>query len=408
MASGDTGGVETGEVIPQVKESPKLQSKDSPEKIIPATQIQAQPEGASKDEEINQLREELSLFTRQQDELKKPMHPFVEKVGQAAHTLGARLTSSERVRHMQTDVRKSIEGIRDRFGVRVDMSGINNDDIENGIASVEELTLPEAQHALKILQEELAKYPPSYIKFCNINKIRLVKGVMYHSENEEGQIEVDRGYGRAPREKPLIYLSTEQRKLGKYLPGVLQHVNPGAWENHYRVSIHHELFHKSDEAEQGRFRDWANNDRWAVLNTHNYDAYIGYPGLEDKNGPPALYMVGEHDGFARGYGASSPEEDRATIAEAIMVYPEYIKYRMLRDEVFYKKCLAVLESFHSRSEARMGRDFFDDVFDARRKSKIDETYWNERDETQWTPGLPIMVWLKDSKLKQNETWIKPL
>lgn len=245
-------------------------------------------------------------------------------------------------------VRTDLRFLRDMYGLRLEMDRRTPADDSN-IVPVEKLSLLEAIPAVRAVREEIAKYPPEYIENCDIKRLRLVKGI---SEKKETVLPGNEVIGIAVQDKQYVYLSYRDQDI-----------------NVLRITVHHELFHRGDQHTYERAerslvdngnrhrqqlkvvffdRGWANlnpNGEWAYL----YDDYTLAPG-------ESHYDVVK--GFARRYGKMDEMEDRATIAEQMMMDPTQLLARAATDNVLQRKINRMYKIFSERSGGKMDQNYF--------------------------------------------------
>lgn len=245
-------------------------------------------------------------------------------------------------------VRTTLEHIRNVYGFRVEMGRQSKRDIGYS-EELTKLNLTEADAALQVISEELAKYPPSYVHAARIGCFRLAKGMKFKSVDNPKEIEAFGGmaFGSSCR---TVYVSSENGDM-----------------DHLRGGVHHELFHRSEQESEyspqiivggivtvarGLARDWS----WGRLNPGGTKyLHKSYRGVRDHQ-----YQIA---GFARLYGKRDEGEDRATVAEALMTTPLETRRRTKEDRVFRKKVATVMEFFEERSGGLMGYEWFREVVD---------------------------------------------
>lgn len=255
---------------------------------------------------------------------------------------------AEKTKAVRKRVRTTLEYIRDVYGFRVEMGRQSKRDIGYS-EELTKLNLTEADAALQVISEELAKYPPSYVHAARIRCFRLAKGMKFKSIDNPKEIEAFGGmaFGSSCR---TVYVSSENGDM-----------------DYLRERIHHELFHRAEQESEyspqiivggivtvarSLARDWS----WGRLNPGG-TKYLrnAYRGIRDHN-----YQIA---GFARLYGKRDEGEDRATVAEALMTAPLETRRRTKEDHVFRKKVAGVMGFFEQRSGGLMGYEWFREVVD---------------------------------------------
>ena len=252
-------------------------------------------------------------------------------------------------------MRDDLRFLKHKYGIRVAMHRLIPH--ENGdVSKIERLSVQEAVRSLDIIREEMAKYPPEYIRGLGITRFRIVDD-LFHKYKKEEQV------GGLAFEKGYIYVAT------------------GDDENYFRQSLHHELFHHFDFRHSeykrkikffGRYidlvRDANLDSEWHALNPKG-TKYIGkgYKELQDKN--PNMRPTG----FAKYYGLKDVLEDRATIAEMLMTNPVMLMKVAKEDAVLMEKIDKIIILFYKRTGGRMDQRYFRDLFD----SNVAEGYWDK-------------------------------
>lgn len=268
-------------------------------------------------------------------------------------------------RSKRYQLKDDLQYLRDEYGLSVEMGRLNPSDHPN-IAWIDKLVLPQAVRAVRVVREEVSKYPPEYLQFCGIKHFRLVRSFL---KNRSGW-----PLGWAPyADGDYVYLGTNQNGN---LP------NKG--------TLHHEVFHISDyRGFDKRVSQSAENQTdkpvmekltmetylasWLSLNPHGiehyfmrnskYNAYLRKHNIRDGATPIR--------GFARVYGLKDPWEDRATIAQLLMSQPKEAERRQRYDPMLRAKLNEVLTVLAERSEGRMSGKFLNDLMAGR----VKEGYW---------------------------------
>lgn len=251
---------------------------------------------------------------------------------------------------------RDVRFIKARYGMSVKLGSRDRHDI-TGIA-VERLDPVSAAESLILLREELAKYPYTYIRYCRVSRVRFASSLKMQM-GRNGKADQMRAYGGLAFSEGPIYL------LHKYY-GI--HEIP-----HTRASIHHELWHRSDQ---------------------NAIRHLEVLGLKpimwllwNRNNPPGAYLGDkiwdlideerrglDFRGFATPYGRANYNEDRATVAEGLMNDTALYFYRCKDDPVLARKVKLTMLDYRLKSDGLMDRKFFDDLA----YSRVGETYWDNK------------------------------
>lgn len=247
--------------------------------------------------------------------------------------------------------------LRKEYGMNLSLSKLNAKDEKSLLA--DRMTFEEAVEAVKILRQEISKYPPSYVKSLDITRFRVLETLTRKN------FEDDESIGGTANYEGEIYVAN------------------GDIESFYRQTIHHEISHRADY-EQSELRDkipfigWLLDEikdemfdaDWAKLNPKGKDVYLRnnwrryremHPGVRPK-------------GFIRPYGSKNQGEDRATIAEILMTNPQYLFRLNKNDKVLHKKTHRMIELYKQRTNGLMDEAYFADLAAGRLK----EGYWQGR------------------------------
>jgi|GEM_PF-6335087 len=219
-----------------------------------------------------------------------------------------------------------------------------------------QLSLNEKYEALRILQEELRKYPPDYVRRCNPEivimncKTLSLKGL------------ASRVHGR---HRIVLYIKNRSKKV-------------------ISSAFHHELEHVSDSTDGrevgakcddemlcGRVKE----KEWVALNPQGKTVYNKF--WEFFKAVDVVFRIkGEPSGFVRRYGTKSPGEDQATVTESLMTLDEEddgpnIREQMREDPVLATKVRKLKEYMFRRSNGRMNEQYWKDL----EAGRVDEAYW---------------------------------
>lgn len=204
-----------------------------------------------------------------------------------------------------------------------------------------ELTLNQQARILRVIQTEIQKYPPEFIKSLNM------PGIVF------GLFPV-RGI-----DKSLLG--------GEAYPGHPLHLHSAAITPIKRT-FHHELAHYAwFKRQEGTPLE----KEWKELNKKGKLWYL-------QPLPSLPYMVATvmkghlHPGVTRRYGLTNIEEDFATVAELLMTDPEKAQALAQKDEVLAAKMDLVRKVYTTLSNGRMNSAYFNDL----QAGNIQPGYWS--------------------------------
>lgn len=254
----------------------------------------------------------------------------------------------------QRQLREDLRYIQGIYGIKVSMHRIPEEG-EGYAQSARKLKLQEAIPAVHALREEISKYSPEFINFCKIKQIRLFESPILLKRESDSDEEENIG-GFVDYNNRSIYFS-----MG--FDGI-----PSLVEN-----FHHEVFHMSDE----RYILGQPSDKldkaWRDLNETDDKVYLrdDYDRVVEDEGDFS------YEGFAWVYGRKNEWEDRATMAELLMVKPGEAIDRAKQDHVLDNKLQKIMVLFHERSNGLMDNKYFSDLS----LGNVKEGYWDIGDKT---------------------------
>lgn len=200
----------------------------------------------------------------------------------------------------------------------------------------DELPTAEAIASLRVLIEELGKYPPDFFKRNKLSSIRI--GTNIHIGPFFWAKRVAGSFNFNPFSPVLLSFD-----------GDLEY---------FRMTIHHELHHMLDYRDGG-FED--DDKRWIEIHENCACGVYGKEKAESQDIKSFL-----HGSFATSYGASHPTEDRAEFAAMMMVpFLHFILQERMRDEK--EKGGSVLA---------MKYESIKDAYKRWSGGKMDDSYWN--------------------------------
>lgn len=241
-------------------------------------------------------------------------------------------------REAMRKLKRDLEFLRDRYNIRVRLSRGTKGDLKNVtfIRWTERYIVGEEVATLRTV---LSKYPPEFIRGCEITQLRFVEA--------------------------LSVADNEYWEGNKTLGGLASTLGPVYIASGREDIIHHELFHRADQ----RSREMSEKKRrmWGKLNCladpYLYEVYWDMPLQEQRELPI--------DGFASTYGRVDVLEDRATIAGLLMSDFKMAEKRFKEDKVLAGKAKRIMTDLRRWSGGRMNAEYFKDL----KKGKVWEGYW---------------------------------
>jgi hypothetical protein len=212
----------------------------------------------------------------------------------------------------------------------------------------------------RVLIEELSKYPKSWIKAAEVDKVLII--------NNLGMT--------APDGKKANAAGVASTGYGIFMLdiGVLAAPNTAEYnfEEFARLSVHHELFHMS---EWGLHID--DDPAWAALNDTKF---VYNDASNGAQAPPDYYDMAESPGFVSGYARQNSSEDKAETFMFMTAPGKYgpLKGRLANDKVLAGK-VAYLKKVALSVSADMNDAFFDKLSAEKGTSnrEIQGTNYNE-------------------------------
>lgn len=224
-----------------------------------------------------------------------------------------------------------------------------------------DLRLAQQERGITMLLEELSKLPPLLIKGSPLKTIAL-RSDLHDTKVSNANLEKRLTYSIGG----VVYYhnsTRDQRKMVLNIGGDLAdgyHLF-GWTEGNVRTVFSHELFHALDTLDR---------EEWSKLQAGVY----GYakPGKEDIFAEMAYAPL---NGFARSYGATNAQEDKATVYEALASQDQYEKVlkRSLQDKVLTKKINTIQTFIRSISCGLMDRSYWVDAL-----GKIGSEYYKQK------------------------------
>lgn len=157
--------------------------------------------------------------------------------------------------------------------------------------------------------QEFDLYPASLIRKVELRRVVLCKDLAFAGQRRAAIPDF---------EHHTLYLD------------VLRGRDQGDYQSHV---IHHEFFHMIDYKDDGVLYG---DERWSALNPPDFR--YG-PGGRHVQHVPGVGRIDERTpGFINAYARSGVEEDKAETFAFLMVRPDYLRDRTLRDPILEAKC----------------------------------------------------------------------
>lgn len=292
----------------------------------------------------------------QSPEISAPNARWAHSSGKLSRFVGEltkRFSPHERMRTTETEVARHIDFFKSEYGLEIDLSGKSPEDED--ISFIRPLNINEAKNALEVLRQEIIKYPPEFIRYCDIKALRLVKALRLSEHPRFPTPDILVG-GLAHSYTRLMYVST--------------------FDSYKKVSdtFHHELLHMLDHAQARRSyegfedgvqdlaREWANLAGGPRVYLRDNYEYL-------QRGEPKRPV-----GFAEKFGKADEHEDRATVATLIQTNLALARQLSTVDKVLDKKIRKVMNDYWIRSAGYMDATYFDDL----EKGRVAEGYFKTR------------------------------
>ncbi len=235
-------------------------------------------------------------------------------------------------------IKENLRYLFDNYGIIVNIGSATQGDVA---PTFKEVDISEAAKALRALKEEIAEYPREYIDNCHLGRIRI--GSKVSMTTEKSAAEPVGGFADwREGEKRQLYLALEE--------------SDSADSDHFRSSVHHELFHMSDKNLEHSFEEI--DEEWSRLNPGGKSDYLrrGYSVWHDPNS--TTQQTERSSGFANAYGKENEWEDRATVAELLMTNPKEAERLAEEDPVLKAKIEKIKELYKQRSNGKMDDEYF--------------------------------------------------
>jgi hypothetical protein len=180
----------------------------------------------------------------------------------------------------------------------------------------------------QIIGEQLERYPRALLERIGLKRVILCKNLAFDEAHCVAFADVERGQ---------LFLSVESLAD----PATL------------RRTVHHELFHQIDFADDGVL---AEDVQWQVLNAPGFQ-YVGDP-RQLASDPSAMTVNDAVAGFLNRYSATSATEDKAELYSYLVTDPEIVRRRAGRDDILRRKAdrlRKMIDTFGPYSRGLLGR-----------------------------------------------------
>lgn len=244
----------------------------------------------------------------------------------------------------------------DRYGIPAEFGP--RDSADRPEVEFTELPLEFAPRALEALRQELALYPISYLKYCQVSLVKFVEMLKLLKNAYIDQPTPARGVAFSSGEVYLVY-SPE-------------------YPLYSRRTFHHEFLHRADQSAVKKLRSkgargkrieerWRAN--WISLNSQSTGVYLGKTFLQMSDEDRKNLDL---DGFTRPEGRIAVPEDRATVAEYFMFTPHKAQEAALTYPVLDQKISRIKTDMNIWSGGLMDDKYFEKLM----AGGVDENYWN--------------------------------
>lgn len=225
------------------------------------------------------------------------------------------------------------------YGITLGIQVASEGGVLDGTFSAEPLPLkhPNTLWAIKIILDEVSKYPPAVFKALSLKKIVLT-GAIFETANPEAK-----WGGFAISEAIYLGLGHTRTSGGVYDDG----------SSGMRTLVQHEIMHIINRSDKSFFNNL--KSEWTALNVNPYDP-DGWQNADSSVRP---------EGHVRTYGLGSYEEDQADVWAVMTVARTAANYETIlaEDSILSAKVGLMKSWFMNRFPASIKDDFFDAVTD---------------------------------------------
>jgi hypothetical protein len=199
--------------------------------------------------------------------------------------------------------RRLLTELRQTMAVRVEPNrGRLRSQTRAGFIKAEAVTAADLERAVPILSTELHLYPADFVRLLKLKRIGLCKGLSVEKADLGGSTDVVNG---------TIYLN----------------VPPSCSRDfELRLSLHHELFHLLDYADDEILFD---DQQWSSHNPAGFE--YGYAFTAGGK----IQMAKASQGFVTDYSLTDPAEDKAEVFSHMIVSADDVE-RRAKDDLFLK------------------------------------------------------------------------
>ncbi|MCA9404159.1 MAG: hypothetical protein KC897_10280 [Candidatus Omnitrophica bacterium] len=185
---------------------------------------------------------------------------------------------------------------------------------------------------LLLLQEELNKYPPNFLRPAQLESIYLVKSLFKEDKNAQGLYDY--------RHK-IIFFDFARQYGG---------------EMAQRHNIHHEFFHVIDT---NSFY-WQEKVGWEELNAPDFKYVRKGKVHVDPERNQANYFAPTRKGFVTYYAMMSPYEDKAEVFACLFVRSQsrLIHRWAAKDDILHKKITYLKQFLKIYTDGAISEDYF--------------------------------------------------
>ena len=216
-------------------------------------------------------------------------------------------------------IERIVEQVREQHGLTIVYRDLAKESFSRKRLEFKEAEVrdyPRVYRYIKVLQEELAKYPPGFFDADKLQRIYILKSIFNEEKNAQGIYDY--------RAK-VMFLD-----FGRKFGGVLAQ----------RHNIHHEIFHVIDT--NSFF--WTQKEAWEDLNDPAFKYVRKGKVIIDPVKNDANYFAPNRKGFVTYYAMMSPYEDKAEVfaclfipAQNRLIHKWAKKDRILQKKIDYIK-----------------------------------------------------------------------
>ncbi|MCD4779472.1 MAG: putative zinc-binding metallopeptidase [Candidatus Omnitrophica bacterium] len=278
----------------------------------------------------------LKLMIKSQQMMLKKTH-IVTLIGSFAILMtltNAQWVQAQSQSEIVNEIEARVQKFQSRYGIPLVYKHLVKPSGDLHFVMLTEANYVELNTYLKLFEQEINKYPPSFFKSRNIRGIALVKRLFIQNKPAEGL------YFYNHRVMFFDILRNNHKRIAQ------------------RHSIHHELFHMMSK--QTPQYAPLNEDVWASWNQHSFQ-YTTNPRLSKKINPYNQYAPHE-PGFVSYYAMTSVEEDKAEVFACLMQYKhkKLIHEWITKDRIMSKK-VAAIKGFAFYFCSDMDTDFWNGI-----------------------------------------------